>query len=249
MIRVRTHGPALLGLVAFFVAGCATAPKKVKPEPEFRSVHQAVNPLVDKSSVDDGMKVSGLMGTLDQSQVQRGVARTFRAATRCYQDIARQRPYVGGSMNMRFRVRRDGAVKHIQLLSSDVGCFTLERCVLAKLAESHFDRPRGGGEAEFTYPITFPTRMASQTWEEARVRHTLKKWRKKRKVRKKLKKLSFPRGLSLTIFVDGEGHLASLGMIADEDIPEDFPQGLVAALETVHFDQPQTHMAKVTYRW
>jgi hypothetical protein len=251
----RSVGP-LLGMIALLglapVIGCASAPPKKTPEPTFKSKHKAVNPLLDRAGKDDGMKVSGLMGTLDPGQVQLAMNQTFPAATQCYHRVARRQPYVGGKMNMKFRVRRDGTVKQIRLLSSDVGSRGIESCVLTKLGETRFAKPRGGGEAEFTYPITFPTRLASVSWDPQKIRKGLKKWRSKRRNRKasrKLNKLSFPRGLVMTLYIGSGGHVVSAGMTADEEIGEEFVEELMTTLKRVAFEQPASRYAKVTYRW
>lgn len=246
----------LLIASALVVAACASTPKKKDPEPTFTSKHKAVNPLLDSADKGDGMKVSGLMGTLDPGQVQLAMNQTFPAATQCYHRVARRKPYVGGKMEMKFRVRTDGTVKRIQLLSSNVGSREIESCVLSKLAETRFPKPRGGGEAEFTYPITFPTRLASVSWDPQKVRKGLRKWRKKRKNRKvakafkkELKKLTFPRGLVLTLYIAGTGHIVSAGMVAEEEITDEFAEKLMTALKLVAFEQPASRYAKVTYRW
>ncbi len=239
-------------IVGLAVAACASTPKKKDPEPTFKSKHKAVNPLLERSNKGDGMEVSGLMGTLDPGQVQMAMNQTFAKATQCYHRVARRKPYVGGKMNLKFRVRQDGTVKRIQLLSSDVGSREIERCVLNTLIETRFSKPRGGAEAEFTYPITFPTRLASVSWDPAKVRKGLRKWRQRRRNRKAakaLKKLTFPRGLVLTLYISGAGHVVSAGMVADEEIRDEFAEKLMSALKLVVFEQPASRYAKVSYRW
>lgn len=244
---------ALVGVLQF--GGCASTPKKttVDPEPVIESKHKAVDPLAKSTVVDDGMKVSGLVGTLDPAGVQNALARTMPAASQCYHEASRRQPYLGGSMSMKFIVQRDGSVKKLQLLSSDVGNYEVERCVLQKLGATRFEQPRGGAEAEFTYPLTFPARMTVLQWEEKDIRKTMEKWRRKLRKRSRRRKEAAlptaPRGLLLTLYVGGDGHLRTLGMVAEEEIDQEFPTKLVEALRKVKFKAPPTRMAKVRYRW
>lgn len=253
--RAAVPWAVVLAVGLMQLGACASTAKKatVAPEPVIESRHKAVDPLAKSTVDDDGMKVSGLIGTLDPSGVQSALARTMPAASQCYHDASRRQPYLGGTMSMKFIVQRDGSIKKLLLLSSDVGNYEVERCVLEKLGATRFEHPRGGAEAEFSYPLTFPARMTVQQWEEKHIRKTMEKWRRKLAKRSRRHKEAAlptaPRGLLLTLYVGGDGHLRTLGMVAEEEIDQEFPTKLVEALRKVKFKAPPTRMAKVTYRW
>lgn len=235
-------GYALLATAAI-VAGCATAPPKKADEPKFESHHKAVNPLDVSSGPDDGMKVQGLTGTLDPGQVRDALDSTLPAATRCYSQESRRRPYMGGEMQMKFRVNRDGSVKQVILVSSTVGSLEMERCVLKALAATSFPRPTGGGEAEFNYPLTFPARMGSQSWEADRVADAMKK------IRKSLAKEAVPVGLVVTFYLNPRGEVECAGMHSADNVDEALADKVVETFKAAKFKAPQSHYAKVVIRW
>lgn len=238
----RSEGLSLVVVLLTFV-GCASAPPKKVEEPKFESRHKAVNPLEPSGGEDDGMKVQGLTGTLDPSQVRDALDNSLPRATRCYSSESRRKPYLGGEMQMKFRVNRDGSVKTVILTSSSVGSLAMERCVLKALGATRFPRPMGGGEAEFNYPLTFPARMGSQSWEAERIAETMEK------VKKSLAKEALPAGLVVTLYISPRGALVSAGMYASENVDEALADKVLEALQVAKFKAPQSHYAKVVVTW
>lgn len=247
MVIVKYSGGLILSLL---FCACATTKVKEKPkETEYVSQHQAVNPLDVSNEKDDGMQVEGLMGTLDPQQIQNALNSALPGASRCYYNETRIHPYVGGTMTMKFVVKRDGMVKSVHATESNVGSYDIETCVIERLAKVQFDKPRGGGNAEFTYPLSFPARMSVQEWDSSQVDATMKAWREKADVAKELKVLDIPDGLVLTLYIDQNGRLTTAGMIADGPILKEFATKLVDQMKAIVFNTPQSSFAKVSYTW
>jgi hypothetical protein len=234
-------GPIALG-VATVLGACGSTPKKKETTtPKVESRHKMVNPLADNSGDDDGkMKVSGLMGTLDSSQVQSALDPALPAVGRCFQKQARGKPYLGGQMTFKFRIKRDGTVRRLVLESSTLGNHEVERCVFQQLERARFDRPRGGGEAEFTYPLTFPARMAAQAWQSAKLKKLLAPLSDK---------ISALKGMTATLYLADDGSLASIGIAGDTHLSDDQLKDFQQALAKLKFPKPHTRIAKVTYQW
>lgn len=121
----------------------------------------------DDDDDDDGMEVEGLKGHLAPYDIQRGVQKHSAALSSCYHDKLGKRRYVGGGIEMMFIVKRDGTVKSVHMGKSDLGEWSMEKCLLGAAANIKFKKPKGG-EAEFTVPLEFTPRKPALWWGDDR---------------------------------------------------------------------------------
>jgi len=195
------------------------------------------------------MEVSGLLGTLDQEAIQDGMHKRLPRAADCFRRQARRQPYLGGALTLQYRVAVDGSVKHARMTASTIGSVAVERCVMTELSQVVFPKPRGG-EAEFSYPLSFQARMAVIAWDPAMVSEELGKSREALlSGAEKGETLQPPAGLMITFYVDHRGRVVSAGMVADEPVEEAFADRFVDNLKQVKFVGPQSRYAKVSHRW
>jgi hypothetical protein len=256
-------------LVIFVLAWGGACSRPAAP-PKAAVAQPKPPPPAPPSADEDGLAVSGVLGTLDQDAIQRGVATRFSRAADCFQRQARQRPYLAGSISLEFRVATDGRTKRLRIVESTVGSWDVERCVQSELQATVFDRPRGG-EAEFTYPLSFDGRVDATLWDPGMVRDELTESRdallglapkkpKRKGKRGKIRQpppsssagveLVAPEGLILTFYVDWRGQVVSAGLAAAEPIDEDFATRFLANLSAVRFPGATgAKYAKVIYRW
>jgi hypothetical protein len=89
---------------------------------------------------NDGVGIEGLMGTISAMAVQRALEPRIG------------RFFLGGRIELAFRVRTDGSVLWVYPRQSNIGDRDTERCMLEVAASTRFSRPQGG-EAEFAYPL------------------------------------------------------------------------------------------------
>jgi len=157
---------------------------------------------------------------------------------------------------MQFRIARDGRTKTLRLRESTIGSVAVERCLVRELRDIQFSQP-SGGEAEFTYTLTFQGRVAPLVWDPGMVRDEILG-----QVEQLLSPgsdspqgsggsvaLVAPEALTVTFYLDQRGTVVSAGMAAEEDIPEAFADRFIENLKRIKFVQPQSAYAKVTYSW
>jgi hypothetical protein len=120
---------------------------------------------------DDGMIVTGTLGTLADDDI----ASTFRGrwsdVTRCLQTPPRL-TYLIGRVELKLRIGATGepTVAHVQ--DSSLGHYGAEHCLLELARTLKFPSPKGGNEAEFSYPIEYkPVRTAAAVteWSKDRI--------------------------------------------------------------------------------
>jgi len=105
------------------------------------------------------MKVEGLLGQLQPSEIQPVIEMRWRDIEECYRDNIGKNRFVGGHVELKFRVFKDGKVKTVFIADGDLGSWPVERCVLAIANAISFPPPTPRGhEAEFGFPIDFPGR-------------------------------------------------------------------------------------------
>ena len=165
-----------LGLLALLGLACGSPPPKPPVAPASPTHHRAVNPLEKPADDDEGMKVAGLLGSLDPDAIERGVSLQLLSAQDCFERHARRRPYLGGKVVLQYRVATDGQVKRLRISESSLGAYEVERCLLEVMGQASFASP-SGGEAEFGYTLIFPERVAVQIWDPGMVVDEFKAYR------------------------------------------------------------------------
>jgi len=229
-----------LVLVAL-VAGCAHEAPKPAPAPA-----PVVERAPPKPEEPDDMKVSGTLGTLDEDEIAGPFQRRWDDITRCYDDVAKQQQFLGGKIEVKQRVDKKGDPKSAWITSSTFGNYDAERCVLQIARELHFSKPKGGAEAEFTYPIEFRARRPVTTWEEGRVQPSVAKHRRNVHECKAKAAGGLPPALSLTVYVAPGGKVASAGLAADAPLDDAFAACLVQKTKAWRLDDPLGRIAKCT---
>ncbi len=99
---------------------------------------------------DDGLAISGLMGTIRQDQVENALNPRLPRFQRCFEQRMGTVELLGGNIRMAFRIHVDGSVAWVYPAESDIGDRDTERCVLEVAQGTRFPQPRGG-EAEFQW--------------------------------------------------------------------------------------------------
>lgn len=244
---------SLLCLSLALAPSCSGPPPKPKAPPtDVESKHKMVNPLETGDDADDGMQVEGTLGQLDQVSIQEGLTPRMAPVTACFNRRVARKPYLGGQVDLSFRVARDGALKTLSMTASSVGDYAVEQCIRQEMRKASFSRPRGG-EAEFTYSLTFQGRYSPLVWDPGMVKDEINKNLEelltKKEGRKKKTTLSAPRGLVVTFYVNRRGRVITAGLVAEEPIDEEFAAAFIENLKRVEFVDPQQRYAKVTYTW
>ena len=195
------------------MTACSSAPAPAPVAPSPTTVAAAPSPTrpVPPRPVDDGMRVAGVMGTLDEMQIQAPFRAHWRDVTTCIDGVRKSKPYVGGQLELKVRVSRDGRARQV-LLMNTIGSRDVERCLLWIVRTFAWDRPAGGADAEFTYPIEIQRRHGVVEWAEAAIKPA-----KLSKLKHKISPCR-GRGAVLAMYVGPGGRVVSAGVAnADDD--------------------------------
>jgi hypothetical protein len=248
---VRAPRAVLLASLVLLVAGCSSPAPKPDPRPpdDGKQHHKMVNPLALTSDDDhDGMQVEGTLGTIDDEAIQSGLSPRMAEASACFKGRTQRHPYLGGKLTLHFRVGRNGSSKKVKIAENGLGSLDIERCILRVFGGATFGRPKGG-EAEFTYPLIFPSRVPTLHWESGMVKDEMLKRVDELLRGANGKLLSAPAGLVVTFYVGPRGRVASVGLMADDVVDEGFGDRFVENLKQLKFIPPQGGYAKVSYAW
>jgi TonB family protein len=149
------------------LCACGGAEKKetVPSEPSPGEGRGQAPPAPDEEEPGD-IEVQGLLGRLEPSQIQPVVERHWSDIETCYRTHIGRHRFIGGHVELKFRVNRDGTVKRVHVLEGDLGAWPVEKCVLEVAQLMMFPKPKGG-EAELQFPIDFPGRGSVAILAEA----------------------------------------------------------------------------------
>jgi len=197
------------------------------------------------------MQLHGILGTLDQQAIQEGVNARLPQATGCYSRQLETAPYIGGKIDLKFRVATDGKVKWVRIWNSDLGSLDAEQCITREMMNATFDAP-DGGEAEFSIPLTFgggdtATALDPRSEVARRLQRSCKKLLRVGKRRL----LVAPPGLQVGLYIDTYGTVVSAGLAADVEIPADFAQEFIGNLKRLELQEPsfEGRFGKLVYRF
>lgn len=163
--------------VLLFAVACGGADKpdvegadKVPEREKIEAIHDPSihDDAEEEEDDEEGFEVEGLGGYLDPYDIERGIEPHQQALSACFFDRAKKNKYLGGKIEMAYKVGRDGAVKWVQMKESSLGAWQVEKCLLDISRSMFFKKPRGKGDADFSVPLEF-TSVRNVRWmtEEA----------------------------------------------------------------------------------
>ena len=191
------------------------------------------------------MVVAGTLGTLTDEEMNEPFKRRWSDVSRCYTAQKTKLGYLGGKVELRVRIGATGAPTVVHVVTP-LGSLETERCLVSLARELSFGKPRGGPEAEFTYPVDFPIDGTLRTWEPERGAKTLTK-AKRDLAACAARGASTPGPLTMTLYVGPGGKVTSAGIGADQPVDDKVASCLCdRATKTWRLDDPLGSIAKVT---
>lgn len=133
----------VLAALAIGVAGCGGESTPTEETSASRSSGDE-----RPSEREDGVAITGLMGTIRADQVENALQPRMDRFMRCFQQRMGDVEFLAGNIRLSFRIHTDGTVSWVYPVQSDIGDRAVEQCILEVARAAHFPRPRGG-EAEF----------------------------------------------------------------------------------------------------
>lgn len=165
------RGALLPSVVALALAACGGSPAPSETTPVARTRDRASSSSERGADPASGPQITGLMGTIRQDQVVGAMEPRSPALLRCLAPRLSEVEFLGGEVELSFRIREDGSVLWVYPSRTTIGDRAAERCVVDVASRVRFPRPRGG-EAEFSWRFAFDAPedvRAPVAWDAARV--------------------------------------------------------------------------------
>jgi hypothetical protein len=97
---------------------------------------------------------AGRGGRLDPNIIQRIVRAHYPYFTGCYESALAENRNLGGRVQIRFIIERDGSVRHVRAECTSMPDPDVVECVVAGYKQLHFPQPEMG-IVTVVYPIVF----------------------------------------------------------------------------------------------
>ncbi|MCA9673588.1 MAG: AgmX/PglI C-terminal domain-containing protein [Kofleriaceae bacterium] len=142
--------------------GARVAPPTVEPPPRDDDDDDG-----DDDAGDDGLELVSTRGKMDPADIQAGLAPHAAALEDCYASRVGRQKWMGGKVELRWELSKDGELTAVQLTSSDLGAWPVEKCLLDVARGVTFTKPRGG-PVDFSIPLEFSARGNATWWDADR---------------------------------------------------------------------------------
>jgi TonB family protein len=246
----------LASLLALGACGGAHPPPPVAaaPHPDAR--------VVDDDSgdddTDDGLELQGTRGHLDPAAVQAALTPHAADLEACYKSQVGKRRWLGGKVELKWQIGADGAITSVQVATSDLGAWPIEKCLLEIAREVEVPKPRGG-PADFTIPFEFSAKGAVSWWDEDTGQSAVKS--QLAGLRSCDKKHPAPRDAVVTAYVGTRGQVQSVGFASTADaspgatgadagpIADAWAECAAAAITGWQLPDPRGQIAKLSFRY
>jgi len=118
-----------------------------------------------KGRASSGATMAGLMGhgpivgggTLTKSEIRHGINRGMPGIQHCYEKGLLILPSLSGRVVVEFMIRQAGRVTSAKIASSTMTFPSVEACIVKRVKQLRFPRPKGGGIVKVSYPFVFRT--------------------------------------------------------------------------------------------
>lgn len=108
-----------------------------------------------RDSGKSDVKVDSELGVLETGDVEDAMARHFEDMKACYREAGKAQRYAGGRVLLRFLVGGNGRPDDVLVVESDLGNYSVERCLVHVGRSIGFKAPEGRKATTFDYPIEF----------------------------------------------------------------------------------------------
>lgn len=175
------------------------------------------------------MAVQNEVGVYDHADVEQAMEEHFGEVRGCYARAGRAQRYASGTVTLRFLVRGDGTPTDVHVISTELGNYEVERCLVELGRDIKFPPPQGRKATSFEYPVEF---RSTQEMKVVDVDDTL---RAERDVPKLMRALAdcgtvAEGGASALLYIDPSGGVGSAGMAADRPLDEEVGGCMVKAM-------------------
>jgi len=159
---------------------------------------------------EDGLEVQSTRGKMDPAVVQAVIEPHAQALQDCYLSRVGKQRWLGGKVELKWEIAKDGALISAQLVTSDLGAWPVEKCILDIARSMTFGKPKGG-DADFTVPFEFTARGYATWWEADMAQNVVAKHVGDLAGCAKAAKVPDPTDVTVTLYVGTRGKVQSAG--------------------------------------
>jgi TonB family protein len=154
--------------VLLVASGCGGSARHPAPPPA-HVAPPATDPGDGAGDDDDGdgdgdIQIQSTRGHMDPQVVQAGLSPHAGELSACYTSRLGRRRWLGGSVELRWQIAKDGTISSVQVSRSDLGAWPVEKCLLDVARAMTFGPPKGG-PADFSIPLEFTARGGVIAWD------------------------------------------------------------------------------------
>jgi hypothetical protein len=190
------------------------------------------------------------MGHHDTADINPVIQSNWDAVQDCYVGGVGKLRYVGGQIELKFRINRDGTVKHVHVARGTLGAWPVEKCILEVAQAMSFAKPKGG-EAVFSFPIEFPARGKTVAMDDGLAASDLgPKLPELAECVEAAEGASVPT-VAVTLYVGPKGQVTMVGFSSDGDapIPAAWADCAAELVRAWKLTDPRGTVAKTTVSW
>lgn len=220
---------------------------------ELPETRRSRGPDADDDDDDDELQVKGLKGRLETADIQDGVRPHAGAINKCFTDNTRKKKYVSGDIKLDYTVQKDGTVKMVRLIESELGSWPVEKCILETARKMTFVKPKGGPEATFTLPLSFPkrSRRTLKWWEESQIEPLVKSLLPELKACSTEASVKDPSNVWVILYVGTRGQVWSAGFATKNKaaLPDAWADCANTKIMAWQLTDPKGSVAKAGFRY
>lgn len=101
------------------------------------------------------MQLQNELGVVETADVEAVLEQHFDEIRGCYQRAGKAQRYAGGKVTLRFRVGGGGQAEDVLVIESNLGNYSVERCLVEVGRRITFKAPEGNKATTFDYPVEF----------------------------------------------------------------------------------------------
>jgi TonB family protein len=101
------------------------------------------------------MAMQNEIGVVQDVDVEEVIEGHFDEVRNCYQRAGKAQKYAGGKVTLRFLISGSGQAEDVLVIASDLGNYSVERCLVDVGRHLTFKAPEGNKATTFDYPVEF----------------------------------------------------------------------------------------------
>lgn len=198
----------------------------------------------EEEEVDDELEVTGTRGRFDPGDVEVALEPYGQALQDCFLSRVGKQKWLGGKVELRWEVGGDGTLKYAQIVSSDLGHWGVEKCLLDIARTVSFGVPKGKKDADVTIPLEFTGRRDAIWWEIDEVNAVLGK-----RIADLDRCEGAPAQVTVTLYLGARGKVQAAGFASPSPIDDAWAECAYGTVTKWTLRDPKGVVAKLAFEY